>query len=45
MPFDEQRVSVFELWRSLAFELIRKGKLRLEKYIPDIDRLCQKPGL
>ena len=45
MPFDAQRAAIFELWRSLAFECVRRKQLRLEKYIPDIDRICREADL
>ena len=45
MPFDVKRVPVFELWRDLAFECVRRKQVRLEKYIPDISRLCREADM
>lgn len=40
MPFDAQRPQVFDLWLALATECLKKKKLQVEKYIPDIKSLC-----
>ena len=45
MPFDAQRVAVFELWRTLAFDCVHGRQPRLEKHMPDIDRLCREADL